>query len=533
MRKSFYLSTMACAAVIALSGCAVNRPVDVPNIKPSPIKLVEPKKTIGLSAQDEELLVQGADIGAPLALDAGDPLPDLAVPTLTFSNARAVDVLDAISQATGVPITFVDESDAVKGRKVSVRNLSRHLPQLMTELSDLLGFFYTYENGTLKVTSGQQYIVPVPPVNDLMASLPQMVSHLGATQVFLDKSSRTLTYEASKAVNKRVSAYLKYVRDNSSLIVYDVYIWDVSLSDASAMGIKWNQLQFGFGPMGPKGTRIGSNNITGGSLGGDSAGALGGASSSGGLGTEIVYSGSTFSLDVLLNFLKTQGTVTAISQPRLALVSGGTAQFEDGQTIQYVSRMGAVVGTNTTLSSSETDSIFTGLQMGMSGDVSDGTVFSDVNVSLGQLIRFNSFASVDGSTQQLPQTSTQQVKTKVRARSGDTILLAGVNTIQYSGNKTGIPGLPGTGSTMLTSTDNSNARRELVMVLQPRVIKFKHAGASELKPASAPVMKDGAADAPKAAAPDAAGAPAHAATPEEIEAKAKAIAAHADTSATE
>lgn len=555
MRKSFSYSALALAAVFALGGCASSRPVGAPDVKPSPIKTIEPKKTIGLSEQDEELLVGGVEIGEPLVLESGEPLPDVEVPALTFTNARAVDVLSALSQATGVPVTYVDDQDALKARKVAVRGLSRRLPQLISELSDLMGFYYTFENGTLKVSSSQQFIVPVPPVNDLMASLPQMVSHLGASSVFLDKSSRTLTYEASKPVNKRVSAYLRYIRDNGSLIVYDAYIWDVTLADSSAMGIKWNQLQFGFGPMGSKGTRIGSNNITGGTLGGSqgSGTTASGASSAGGLGTEIVYSGANFSLDVLLSFLQTQGDVTAISQPRLAMISGGTAQFEDGQSIQYVSRVGAVVGTNTTLSSSETDTVFTGLQMGMSGDVSDGTVYSDVNVSLGQLIRFNSFPSVDGTTQQLPQTSMQQVKTKVRARSGDTILLAGVNTIQYSGDKTGIPGLPGT--SLLTSTDKSNTRRELVMVLQPRIIKFKHASESSLRaeatraplaqPAQAAIpvpvqfvapakaFQDEAASAPAASAAAPAVAAAHVASPEEIEAKAKAIAEHADTPATE
>ncbi|MBK3780197.1 hypothetical protein G3A43_07995 [Paraburkholderia aspalathi] len=545
MRKSFSLTAVSLAAVVALSGCAASRPVDVPTVKPSPIKLVEPKKTIGLSADDETLLIDSAEISAPLVLGTGDRLPDVEVPALTFSDARAVDVLSAVSQATGVAVTYVDDGDAIKARKVSVRGLSRHLPELMSELSDLMGFYYTYEHGTLKVSSSQQFIVPVPPVNDLMSSLPQMVSHLGATQVFLDKSSRTLTYEASKAANKRVAAYLKYIRDNSSLIVYEAYIWDVSLADSSAMGIKWNQLQFGFGPVGPKGTRIGSNNITGGTLGNTqgSGTSASGASSAGGLGTEVVYSGANFSLDVLLSFLQSQGNVTAISQPRMAMVSGGTAQFEDGQSIQYVSRVGAVVGTNSTLSSSETDTVFTGLQMGLSGDVSDGTVYSDVNVSLGQLIRFNSFPAVDGTSQQLPQTSMQQVKTKVRARNGDTILLAGVNTIQYTGDKTGIPGLSDT--SLLTSADKSNTRRELVMVLRPRIIKFKHAGdatfqtdaprAPVVQPAIAPTVQFVAPA--KAFQEDAASAPvaavAHVTSPEEIEAKAKAIAGHADTNATE
>ncbi|MGF6732021.1 hypothetical protein OKW50_004166 [Paraburkholderia youngii] len=53
------------AAIGPLSGCAVARPVDVPDSKPSPIKTAEPKKTVGVSAQDEELLVQGAETGVP------------------------------------------------------------------------------------------------------------------------------------------------------------------------------------------------------------------------------------------------------------------------------------------------------------------------------------------------------------------------------------------------------------------------------------------------------------------------------------
>ncbi|WP_425953240.1 type II secretion system protein GspD [Ralstonia pseudosolanacearum] len=469
--KTTLIAALLCAS---LAACSTNRPIEAPPEKEfTRIKVPQPDQTVG-SSEIDELLVSGVNIVPPKALGGeGDALPDLPVPPLSFSNAQAVDVLSAISAATKVPMTFVQEDAKLKTKVVSVRNLSRRLPQLMHELSETMGFYYVYENGVIKVSTEQQFIVPIPPVNDLMESIPVMITRLGASQVFLDKSSRTLTYSASKSVGKRVVSYLQYIRDTKSLLVYDMFFWEVTLNDTRAMGIKWNNFNIGFGPINASsGNRAGSTNITGGLTG----------NTTGGLGANIVYNGANFSMDLLLNFLNTQGTVSNISQPRLALVSGGVAQFQDGESIEYVKRLGAAISNNTTLSSSETGVIFTGLDVGLAGDESDGTIFTDVQASMGELIRFNDFPSVDGTVQKLPQRSMREIKTKVRARSGDTILLAGINSNRYSGDLNGVPGLANT--SLLTSFDKSAARRELVMVLRPRVVRFKHAGDKDFSPST-------------------------------------------------
>ncbi|WP_432263140.1 type II secretion system protein GspD [Cupriavidus sp. TMH.W2] len=469
--KTTLIAALLCAS---LAACSTNRLIEPPaQGELTKIKVPQPDQTVGSSAIDE-LLISGAEIVPPKALvGESAALPDLPVPPLSFSNAQTVDVLSAVSAATNIPMTFVQEDSKLKSKMVSVRNLSRRLPQLMKELSETMGFYYSFEDGVIKVSSDQQFIVPIPPVNDLMESLPIMVGRLGATQVFLDKSSRTMTYMASKSANKRIAAYLKYVRDTKSLIVYDMFVWEVTLTDTHAMGIKWDQFKIGFGPVNATaGGKIGSTNITGGSTG----------QTTGGLGANIVYNGANFSMNLLLSFLNTQGTVSSISQPRLALVSGSTAQFQDGQSIEYVKRLGAAIGNGTTLSSSETGVIFTGLDVGLAGDESDGTIFTDVQASMGELIRFNDFPSVDGTVQKLPQRSMREIRTKVRARSGDTILLAGINSNRYSGDLTGVPGLSNT--SLLNSMEKDSTRRELVMVLRPRVVRFKHAGNGESNPSS-------------------------------------------------
>ncbi|WP_431798081.1 hypothetical protein SGO26_30255 (plasmid) [Cupriavidus metallidurans] len=461
--KKILIAAVLCAS---LAACSTNRVVEPPILsEPTRVKVPDPDNTVGSAAIDE-LLISGARIVPPRPLaEEGEALPNLAVPPLSISNAQAVDVLGAISAATKIPVTFVQEDTKLKSRVVSVRNLSRRLPQLMQELSDTLGFFYTYADGVIRVSTEQQFIVPIPPVNDLMESIPLMVGRLGAAQVFLDKSSRTLTYTASKSANVRIAAYLKYIRDTKSLLIYDMFVWEVTLTDTRAMGIKWDQFKVGFGPISASSDgRIGSTNITGGSTG----------QTTGGLGANIVYNGANFSMNLLLSFLNTQGTVSSISQPRLALVSGSTAQFQDGQSIEYIKRLGAAISTNATLSTSDTAVIFTGLDVGLAGDESDGTIFTDVKASMGELIRFNDFPSVDGTVQKLPQRSMRTIDTKVRARSGDTILLAGINSNRYSGDLTGVPGL--TNSMLLNSLEKDSTRRELVMVLRPRIVRFKHTG---------------------------------------------------------
>lgn len=143
--------------------------------------------------------------------------------------------------------------------------------------------------------------------------------------------------------------------------------------------------------------------------------------------------------------------------------------FRNGNSINYVSQVGTTTNASTTTTSVTTAQVLSGIDMLVSGDVSDGTVFTSVRISMNDLQRFNPFVAV-GTQLQLPQTANREITTDVRTRSNDTILLAGINSSRVQGDIQGLP-LGGPAIAPTSSTDKFE-RAEMVIVLKPRVIRF-------------------------------------------------------------
>lgn len=464
MNKSLIAMAIACG--FTASGCAM-LPRDIltslTNGPLLPIERPNASAVIGVSDDvDIDFLGISKDRNNILVaetLEQSDELPDVRVGKFSVSNATIYDFVRTALSGNG-NISFSIDSEHgganVMKRSVTAVNISGSLKSVLNMFSESVGFYWYYKDGVLHITPDRQYITQIPPVNDLFDSLPPMIKTLGGTDVFLDKTSRTITYRASRPSQNKINSYLQYIRDNKQMLVYDAYIWEVILSDGSDTGIQWNKFNWA-GSINNSATTIG---LAGGTSITDSKS----------IGFNAVYAGTHVALDVLAGFLRTQGTVRSVSQPKIAILSGGSATFRNGTTTNYVSQIGTTVANNATSTSVQTAQVLSGLDMTLAGDYSDGTIFTDIRLSVNDLQKFNNFTAL-GTQLSLPQTANREIKTKVRARSGDTILLAGINYEKESHDVAGLPG--GAGAVALaTSNAKSSQRTELVIVMKPRVIRF-------------------------------------------------------------
>jgi type II secretory pathway component GspD/PulD (secretin) len=419
-------------------------------------RLPPAEAVVGMSAEDEVQIAE-ANMFIALPMSASEPLPDLEVRGLTFSGSTPDEVVRMITAGTDISVVTRGDSPnaAILRHSVAATNVSGKLADVLARLSDSVGFYFNYNNRVLEISPDLQFIVELPPVNTLFESLPQMVKVLGATDIFLDKSARTMTYRATKPNHAKVSNYLNHLRQSKAMIVYDTYIWEVILSDGHSMGVDWNKFNYA-----PPEKKFGL------SLGGA------GPAIPGALGVGVVYNTASFALDGLVKFLKTQGTVETISQPKLSMLSGGTASFSNGTIINYASQIGSSTTgqtTNLTLTSAQ---VQTGLSMTLSGDISDGTVFTSVRMTLNDLQKFDVVTAI-GTQVKMPQVASREVITDVRTGSNDTIMLAGITSSRSRSDK---EGLPTVGTALLaTSSGASIERTEMVIVLRPRVIRFVNA----------------------------------------------------------
>jgi cell division septation protein DedD len=448
--------------------------------------LTMPSNAIGMESGDDDT---GSDIIStqsrqeliPTPLTDSDPLPPYVVPKFSFADAPLQDVLQVVIRNSGVGLSVAWDTEASKISRssASMNQLGGDLTSVLNTLADSFGFYWRFKEGMLHITTDRQYITPIPPIADLFDSLPIMVKTLGGTDVFLDKSGRMVTFRADSLAFFKIKSYLDITRKNRSLIIYDTYIWEVVLNDGSKMGVDWGSLT---GPgtgtsltAGPSSALPAATNLL-------TAGLVNATSS--GTGLALSFAGSRFSMNVLIDFLRSQGTVNSLSQPKIQMLSGGKAALKDEIATTYVSRVSSsTVSAGTVIPGSvETSQVRTGIALEVSGDVSDGTIFSDIALKVSDLITMDS-ATVNGNTITLPQTASREVSTHVRAKPGDTILLAG---IQYDR----VNGAINSGLGIVRSARSNAARSELIIVMRPRIKHFVSGNgpvASIPPPAAAPL----------------------------------------------
>jgi cell division septation protein DedD len=463
------LQRMACCLVLPmlLASCASDftRPALSDKARVDKLgHLSMPANAIGLGGEGDD---QGSDVIStqgrpdliPTPLDDSDPLPKHNVAWLSFVNTPLQDVLQAIVADSKLPLGIVWDNPASKISRasVSMTRLSGDLGSVLDKLAESYGFYWRFKDGMLNITADRQYVAPVPPIADLFESLPIMVKTLGGTDVFLDKSARMITFRAGSQSYAKIKNYLEIMRKNRSLIVYDTYIWEVILNDGSKMGIDWGAL-----PGTVPATAITSGVANASEFG--SVGLVNGAS--GGNGLALSFAGSRFSMSLLIDFLRSQGTLNSLSQPKIQLLSGGRATLKDEIATTYVSRIGSPsISAGTVIPGSvETSQVMTGVTLEVSGDVSDGTIYSDISLRVSDLIGMGS-ATVSGSTITLPKTSSREVQTQSRAKPGDTILLAG---IQYDK----LASTLNSGMGIVRSSQSDTLRSELIIVMRPRIKHF-------------------------------------------------------------
>lgn len=475
---------MACV-VLSLAGCASYSSRGSFAAGPKVDRLADlnrPTSAVGMEDRAEGDSLEGMSVSGrsdliPSVLVESDPLPKFNVPKLSFDNTPLQDVLKAVLVGSNLPLSVVwdNPESKVSRHSVSMSQLGGDLTGVLNRLADSYGFYWQNKDGTLHIAADRQYVTAVPPIADLFESLPIMVKTLGGTDVFLDRSARMITFRADSQSFSKIKGYLDMTRRNRSLIVYDTYIWEVILNDGSKMGIDWGAL-----PGMPPATALTSGAAASGAKNLLSLGLVNAAS--GGNGLALSLAGSSFSMKVLIEFLRTQGTINSLSQPKIQLLSGGKATLKDEISTTYVARIGnPTISAGTVVPGSvATGEVKTGVTLEVSGDVSDGTIYSDISLRVSDLIGMGS-ATINGTTITLPKTSSREVNTNVRAKQGDTILLAGIQYDKISNTST-------SGMMIERAKEVEALRSELIIILKPRVKSFFNGSSEEkvaVKPAAA------------------------------------------------
>lgn len=379
-------------------------------------------------------------------------LPDKNISNLSVTDRGLYDVLKMIFSDTNVPITFEGgPSSLSKYGPVSASNLSGSLTKVMNQLSEMLGFFWTLtESGVLRISPDQQFVIEMPPVlsEDNMAGFTNTIQYLGGRDVFLDRINRTLVFRANRRSLESIRSYMEESRRTRSLIVYDMNVFQVDLNDRNSTGIQWDSIREGRG-LSTAGT--GSPGLAG----------IEAVNSDNQFNT-IIY-GRNFQISALLSFLRRQGDVQTLSQPKIGLMNGTQGSIRVGQQTTFVSRVGTQFVNGVSQSQADTEEFETGLEISVSGEVHDSTVYSRINISIRELLALTDFVA-EGVELRLPEIADRILSTQVRSRPGDTVLLGGMTVARAQDASTK--------SITANTRSEETSLTELVITLRPTVLRF-------------------------------------------------------------
>lgn len=455
MKKQLTLSLIT----LLLAGCGnlIRPPEVIPEgLKNTGIPIENPINS--LAAPFDEIDSSALNVEKTLEispLEASDPLPNFRVDNLNLSDASIAEALTLISSVHNFSFTIDRTVDGqlAQGNSFSADNISGTFEEVLNKLANSMGFFYYYKNNTLVIRPDMQFILTAPPVADLLINSALTISNLGGRSVSLNKSSGTISFMATKTAYTAIKNYMNYVKETRMVISYDTWIYEVSLTDNNETGIQWN--------------KFGQN------LGGTKSVGLVGSSlmqATSPFGMNLVYNGSKFNLDLLVSFLKTQGNLKTLSQPKIAVLNGSKGKIKAGRKITYISQVGQSTVGSTVSSSATTADLQLGTDLTLTANFSDGTIYTTIELKvddLNELVVNN----ILGSQITLPDTINREMNTTVRSRPGDVILLGGVTTTREQDNGDGVP----LGSKNMLQLHNNKQlqKSELVIILKPRVIKFK------------------------------------------------------------
>jgi type II secretory pathway component GspD/PulD (secretin) len=258
------------------------------------------------------------------------------------------------------------------------------------------------------------------------------------------------------------------MRESRSMLVYEMQVLQVDLSDSSQMGIQWKAFVGANGPVVSK-TQEAAGIVNKGNTAADvvSSRAISVAAGSGIDSLNTFIYGPKFSLNLLLNFLKSQGDVKTISQPRIGLMNGTKGLLRVGQSTTYVSKVGSINSSGLNQVTVDTKDLKTGLEISLAGEEHDKTIYTRINLSITELLQFTKYIAL-GTDLTLPEVADRELKTQVRSRPGDTILLGGITITRAEQSRQ-----------MGASANNSNKQvrqSELVIAIKPRLVSFLPAG---------------------------------------------------------
>jgi general secretion pathway protein D len=296
-----------------------------------------------------------------------------------------------------------------------------------------------------------------------------------ATAPIINKNAGLVTVTATLRQLKRFKTYLKKLQDKVQLqVLIDVQLLSVTMNKGSSTGIDWKQLyalqnielsvqHLNAQKVGTYTTSSAADITT------QAATTLAGVSS-------LVSIKAGGKLSEVIKFLKTQGDVKSISNPKVltlnnqpALITAGTEYFyklKSSQTLAGGSGAGA------TSQNEDVQSVFAGVLLSITPEISDDrTITLKINPSLSDTT--TDISGTDNSSRTMPpDLNRRQLSSVVTVKDGNRVILGGLINTKNTNNSSKVPllgDIPLLGY-LFKYEEKIKQVQELVIIIEPHII---------------------------------------------------------------
>ncbi|MDX1810179.1 MAG: pilus (MSHA type) biogenesis protein MshL [Sulfurospirillaceae bacterium] len=279
-----------------------------------------------------------------------------------------------------------------------------------------------------------------------------------ASKALINQDAGMITVTGTKRQLDRVRKYIKDIMKRlHKEILIEAKLIEVKYTDSKTNGIDWSKFQL-------------SLNGSSDALASRSAGI-----STNGFVKPNYLIGYNFSMDGLLNFLKTQGDVKIVSNPKVMTLNNQSAVINVGTEVNYRYDSGSTTTTSSggsvTTPNYTADSTFVGVTLDITPQVTnDNFIMLKINPTVSEIDKEH--IDSNGVPFLAPDIKIKQLSSIVKVKNGSKVLIGGLINKDESLTNTSVPflsSIPIVGKAF-RSDGKVITNSELIIVLIPHII---------------------------------------------------------------
>ena len=288
----------------------------------------------------------------------------------------------------------------------------------------------------------------------------------------INREAGLITIKGTTRQINRVSAYVhQMMKRLHKQVLIDVKILSVSLDNSRQTGINWGEIyklqnmQLAYEILNTRDT----SNVDGDKINEINKVGAGHA-------TFMRLKGNTGITD-LVKFLKTQGDVTAISNPKVVTLNNQPAVFSSGDQLYYkLSSSSRQTGSNAateTFNNEVVKSVFAGILLDITPEITDDNeIILKINPSISS-VKSQVKTDESGVRRLPPDLMKKQISSVVKLKDGEQVILGGLINTKQGETTTKVPilgNIPLLGYAF-QQKKVSEVREELVVIITPHIIR--------------------------------------------------------------